>query len=316
MAICRSLLCIGSLIALTLVPHCDVQAQRSTGDLQFRIVDSLDHPVPEVNVVVMGSQVQGVRGGVSDKLGYVNILGLLPGRVSVRASHSAYQPVIVEDVMIQLGTTTTLGDVQLHQRMHEFPELIISGRSPLLDPSKTSSGGTMRAADFESLPVERNYRSIVSLLPQANISYFGDEVNVAGATGLENKYFVDGVDVTDSFLGWSGTNLPYNFVKEIEVREGGYEAEYPSSLGGIVNVITPSGGNEFHGSASGFFTSNRFTASKQVGLLDPTQGGFSDYDVGVGIGGPMVRDELWFYAAYNPKVERRDVAVPNFGHLR
>jgi len=215
--------------------------------------------------------------------------------------------------LIQLGKTTTLGEVRLHARMHELPELVISGSSPLLDPGTTSSGGNIRSSDFESLPVERDYKSIVALLPQANISYFGDGVNVAGATGIENKYFVDGVDVTDSFLGMTGTSLPYNFVKEIEVREGGYEAEYPSALGGVVNVITPSGGNEFHGSASGFFTSNRFTASKRVGLLDPTQGGFSNYDVGVGLGGPLVRDELWFYAAYNPKVELRDVAVPSFG---
>ena len=288
-------------------------AQHITGDLQFRVLDSLGQPVPGVNALVTGNQVQGVRGGVSDDLGYVNILVLQPGRVSVEVSHSAYQPVIFQDILIQLGKTTTLGEVRLHARVHELPELVISGRSPLLDPNSTSSGGNIRSSDFESLPVERDYKSIVALLPQANISYFGDGVNVAGATGIENKYFVDGVDVTDSFRGYTGTNLPYNFVKEIEVREGGYEAEYPSALGGVVNVITPSGGNEFHGSASGFFTSNRFTASKQVGLLDPTQGGFSNYDVGVGLGGPLVRDELWFYAAYNPKVELRDVAVPSFG---
>ncbi|MEO8398940.1 MAG: hypothetical protein ABI550_03895, partial [Ignavibacteriaceae bacterium] len=115
------------------------------------------------------------------------------------------------------------------------------------------------------------------------------------------------------FLGWSGTNLPYNFIKEIEVREGGYEAEYPSSLGGIINVVTPSGSNEFHGSVSGFFTSNRLTANRKIGLLDRTQGGFSNYDYGFGIGGPLVYDRLWFYAAYNPKVEQSDVAVPDFG---
>ncbi len=300
-------------LLVLLLAHSSACAQHTTGDLQFRVVDSLGNAISGVNVKVTGPQVQGVRGGVSDGFGYFNILALLPGRVSVEVSHSAYQPVIFENVLIQLGKTTTLGEVTLHGRMHELPELVISGRSPLLDPGTTYSGANIHSADIEGLPVERNYRSIVSLLPQANTSYFGDEVNVAGATGWENKYFVDGVDVTDSFLGMSGTNLPYNFVSEIEVREGGYEAEYPSALGGIVNVITPSGGNEFHGSASGFFTSNRFAASKRVGLLDPTQGGFSDYDVGVGLGGPLVRDQLWFYVAYNPKVEQRDVAVPSFG---
>ena len=288
-------------------------AQRVTGDLQLRVADSLGQPLSGVNVLVTGPNVLGVRGGVSDHLGYFNILGLPPGNVSVRVSHAAYQPVVYEDVLIQLGKTTDLGEVRMRQHIHDLPELVISGERPGIDPQSTTYGSNLRSADFEKLPVERNYRSIVSLLPQANLSYFGDEANVAGATGMENKYFVDGVDVTESFLGYTGTNLPYNFVSEIEVREGGYEAEYPSALGGIVNVITPSGGNEFHGSASGFYTSNRFTASRRVGLYDPTQGGFSNYDVGLGVGGPLIRDEVWFYAAYNPKMEQRDVAVPSFG---
>jgi carboxypeptidase family protein len=288
-------------------------AQRITGDLQFRVVDSVGHPVTGVNAIVTGPQVQGVRGGVTDELGYFNILALPPGKVSVRVSHAAFQPVVFEDVLIQLGKTTNLGEIRMNTQIHDMPELVISGERQGIDPGTAAYGANLRPSDFENIPVERNYRSIVSLLPQANTSYFGDEVNVAGATGIENKYFVDGVDVTDSFLGSRGTDLPYSFVKDIEVREGGYEAEYPSALGGIVNIITPSGGNEFHGSASGFFTSNQFTASKQVGLLDHTQGGFSDYDAGLGVGGPLVRDELWFYGAYNPRIEQRDVAVPDFG---
>jgi hypothetical protein len=304
-----------SLLAVSLlVFHGGARAQQMTGDLQFRVVDSLGNPITGVNITITGSYLQGVRGGVSDALGYVNILALQPGRGSVKVSHSAYQPVSFENIVIQLGKTTSLGTVTLGGRTHELPELVISSvRSSLLDPGTTHSVRTMSAAEFEGLPVDRSYRSVVSLLPQANTSYFGDEVNVGGATGMENKYFVDGVDVTESFLGYTGTNLPYNFVSEIEVREGGYEAEYPSALGGVVNVITPSGSNEFHGSASGFFTSNRFTASKQAGLYDPKQGGFSNYDVGLGIGGPLVRDELWFYVAYNPTMEQRDVAVPGFG---
>jgi hypothetical protein len=288
-------------------------AQHVTGDLQFRVVDSLGQPVPGVNALVAGPNMQGARGAVSNDLGYFNILALPPGKVSVHVSHAAYQPAVHEDVLIQLGKTSNLGEILLRQRLHDLPELIVSGQRQAIDPQTAAYGSNLRPSDFERLPIERNYRSTVSLLPQANISYFGDEVNMAGATGIENKYFVDGVDVTDSFLGIKGTDLPYGFVKEIEVKEGGYEAEFPSALGGIINVVTPSGGNDFHGSVSGFFTSNRFTASKRVGLLDPTQGGFSDYDVGLGIGGALVRDQLWFYAAYNPRVESRDVAVPSFG---
>jgi len=291
-------------------------SQQTTGDLQFRVTDSLNRPVGDVNVAVTGPHMQGVRDGVSDERGYCYILALPPGKVSVTITHAAYQAVTIKDVFIQLGRTTHLGEIRLDPRVHELPEVIVAGDKPRIDPTTTSSGANLHSSDFENLPVERNYRSIATLIPQANVSYIDDEVNFAGATGRENKYFVDGVDVTDPSFSKVGTNLPYNFIKEVDVAIGGYEAEYRSSLGGFINVITHSGGNEFHGSVFGFFSNHGLTASRRGGLLDPTQGGFSNYDVGFGIGGPIIRDELWFYAAYNPTFNRRDVEIPGHGtHL-
>jgi hypothetical protein len=300
------------LLLISLLQHPAI-AQHITGDLQFSVFDSLGQPVPGVNAIITGPNVQGVRGAVSDNLGHCVVLALSPGKISVRLSHTAYRPVIVDDVLIQLGKTTSLGEIRLHQRTHDLPELVISGQRPNIDPRSTTYGSNLRPSDFENLPVDRNYRGMVSLLPQANASYFGDEVNIAGATGFENKYVVDGTEVTDPLIGGSGTNLPYNFIQEVEVKAGGYEAESRSSLGGLLNVVTYSGTNEIHGSAFGFYTSNRFASQRRIGLSDPTQGGFSDYDVGFGIGGPIILDELWFYLAYNPTFARRDVDVPGFG---
>ncbi len=216
-------------------------------------------------------------------------------------------------VLIQLGKTTSLGNIRLAQRTVDMPELVISGQQLGIDPRTTTYGASLRPSDFNNLPVDRDYKSMIALLPQSNISYYGDGVNIGGGTGLENKYFVDGVEVTESRVGNTGTNLPYNFVKEIEVRTGGYEAEYRSALGGIINVITYSGSNEVHGSAFGFYTSNRFETNRRVRLSDPAQGGFSNYDIGFSIGGPIAQDALWYYVAYNPTFTRHDVDVPNFG---
>jgi hypothetical protein len=299
-------------LLILLLPQA-VSAQHITGDLQFRVLDSLEEPVPGVNALVVGPQVQGSRGGVSDELGYFHILALPPGRISVRISHAAFQPVIVEGVLVQLGKTTSLGEIRLSPRTHDMPELVISGQRPNIDPRSTTYGSNLRPADFENLPVDRDYKSMVSLLPQANTSYFGDAVNIGGATGLEDKYFVDGVEVTDPLIGGSGTSLPYNFIQEVQVKAGGYEADSRSALGGVLNVVTFSGTNEIHGSAFGFYTSNRFASDRRVGLSDPTQGGFSNYDVGFGIGGPIILDQLWFFVAYNPTFARRDVDVPGYG---
>ena len=288
-------------------------AQHITGDLHLIVADSLGEPIPGVNVLVTGSHVQGDRGAASDNLGHCNVLALPPGVVTVRLSHAAYQPIVFKGVVIQLGKTTNLGEIRLRQRTHDMPELIVSGLRSGIDPHSTTYGSNLRPSDFETLPVDRNYQGMVSLLPQANTSYYGDAVNIAGATGFENKYFVDGVEVTDPLIGASATNLPYNFIREVEVKAGGYEAESRSSLGGLLNVVTYSGTNEIHGSAFAFYTNNRYASQRRLGLSDPTQGGFSDYDVGFGVGGPIIRDEVWFYVAYNPTFARRDVDVPGFG---
>jgi hypothetical protein len=288
-------------------------AQLVTGDLQFSVVDSLGDPVPGVNAVVTGPNVQGVRGGVTNGLGFCTVLALAPGKVAVRLSHTAYQPVVFENVLIQLGKTTSLGKIRLMQRTVDMPELVVSGQQQSIDPTTTRYGSNLRQSDFETLPIERNYRSISTLLPLVNQSYLGDDISFAGATGLENKYLIDGVDVTETYKGYTGTDLPYNFIKEISMIAGGYEAEYRSSLGGILNVVTYSGGNEFSGEAFGFFTSNRLTSPQRQGPLDIGSGQFADYDFGFRLGGPLIRDQLWFLGSYNPKVESREVPIPGFG---
>ena len=301
------------LLVLLFLIQSAIRAQYVTGNLQLIIVDTLAESIPAVNVVVTGQNLQGLRGSVSDNLGHCTILALPPGKVSIHLSHTAYQSVVIEGVDIEMGKTTFAGEVRLREKILGMPELVISGQRPVIDPRTTAYGSNLHSTDYQDLPVERNYRSTVALLPQANTSYYGDEANISGATGNENKYSVDGVEVTDPFTASTGTTLPYNFIQEIVVTPGGYDADTRSALGGLINVITFSGTNELHGSVFGFYTGNHFVGSHDLGLLDPTQGDFTNYDVGVGIGGPIVRDQLWFFSAYNPTFARRDVAVPGFG---
>ena len=277
------------------------------------VIDTIGSPLSGVNISLQSENLQGLRGTTTDDDGYFRIFALPVGSYKVKISFIGCRETIFENVQISLGKSTNLGEIQLQSQTYNLPEVVVSGEKFVIDPTSTTYGGNLNAREFENLPVDRNYQSMISLLPQANTSYYGDEVNIGGATGFENKYFVDGVEVTDPVLGNTGTNLPYNFIKEIEVKTGGYEAEFRSSLGGLINVITYSGTNEFHGSVFGFYTNNRFGSKRYIGLLDPTQGDFSNYDAGVSIGGPIIHDELWFFAAYNPTFNRRDVEVPGFG---
>jgi hypothetical protein len=289
------------------------QAQQMTGNLEGRILDAQRQPLPTVNIVATGQNLQGTRGTTSDERGYFRLLALPPGNHRLHFTHIAHHDVTVDNVIVSLGKTAAVGDVELTKRALEAPNVIVYGKRSLVDPASTTYGGNLNSADFAQLPVDRNYRNIVTFLPQANASYYGDEANIGGATGFENKYFVDGVEVTAPLIGASATYLPYNFIREIELKTGGYDVASRSSLGGLINVVTYSGSNEFHGSIFGFYTSNQLSENRKLGSLDVTQGDFSNYDAGFGLGGPIIRDKLWFYAAYNPTFNRRDVEIPGFG---
>lgn len=299
------------IIALMLALLADApHAQQITGNLEGRVLDMQGQPLAETNITVTGPSLQGTRGSTSDKRGYFRVLALPAGLYTVKISLLGYQAISYDNVSIRLGKTTFMGEIRLQSQAIEMPAITVSGARPLIDPASTTAGGNLVAEDYAILPVERNYRNITTLLPQVNSSFIGDGIGFCGATGLENKYYIDGVDVTDPWRGRTATNLPYNFVKEIEVRAGGYEAEYRSALGGIVNVITYSGGNLLHGQAFGFYANNRFADEPRQGALEPGKGDFAQFDAGLSLGGPLARDKLWFFVAYNPTFEREDVKIP------
>lgn len=156
------------------------------------------------------------------------------------------------------------------------------------------------------------------LAPAAIPSFLGtsgnrDGINIAGATGYENTYFVDGINITSPIRGETSIDLPYNFIEQIEVRAGGSTAEDAQALGGVVNVVTPSGGNRLRGQLFGYFANDALeTGARPVNGYYQT--GFTFYDAGVSLSGPVVRDRLWFFSAYNGTYERRDRTF-GFGSL-
>ena len=135
-------------------------------------------------------------------------------------------------------------------------------------------------------------------------------MNISGATGPETAYYLDGVDIGNPRFGATSSNLPYSFVRELQVKTGGCEAEFGRSTGGIVDVITYSGGNQFGGQVFGFFTDDALTAEPKLAAENARESAFSEYDVGGSLGGPIVRDRLWFFAAYDPNFHRQQVQVP------
>ena len=288
-------------------------AQETTGALEGRVLDTQGKPIAQATVLLTSSSLQGNRGVLTSDNGKFVVVALPVGQYTLTISHAAKQAQTIEGVIVGLGKTASMGPITLQEKVYTVGEVVVTAPAPLIDYRSTSMGANLRSGDYATLPIERDYRSVAVLLPQANESYLGDGIGMAGSTGLENRLFIDGIDVTDPVRGITGTNLPYNFVREVQVRTGGYEAEYRSSLGGTINAVTNAGGNETSGQVFGFFVNNRLAASPRRGAVELNTGDFARYDVGFGLGGPIARDRLWYHIAYNPALEREEVEIPGIG---
>src|SRR5438876_6749287 len=302
------------LTALCVLPR-SLPAQEVTGNLRGRVVALQSEPVPDIRVIVAGPSLQGTRTTRTDLRGSFQVLALPPGSYTVRLARIGFRPVVVDSVSVRIGGTTNVGVVTIEPQAIELGEVGVTAQRFSIDPTITTIGANVDAASYNALPVGRDYRSVVAFLPHANTSYFpGDPVNIGGATGLENAYFIDGVNVTDVHLDPPASDfvLPYNFLRTVEVKEGGYGAGHGRAIGGTINAVTYSGGNAFEGSVFTFFTGDALTGGPKVGLSDEQSSAFTNYDVGARVGGPIVRDRLWFSTAYNPQVETADRAVPGF----
>ena len=304
---------VGFLLVLIL-PSLSI-AQVTTGQLEGRILDDQGQPVVGAEVRITGVALQGERLVSTRSDGRFSFPALAIGSYQIQFGLVGQEPLTLEDVRVRLGQTTDLGDIQLTDQVYVMEDLVVTGRAPMINSASTELGGNLVDDEFMDLPIDRDYRSIAVLLPHVNVSYFGDGINFAGGTGLENKYFIDGVDNTDMGNGGPGTSLPYNFVKEVQVRAGGYQAEYRGALGGAVNAVTRSGGNEFHGQVFGFFVNNNLTADPLLATGEAPRGDFAMYDLGASFGGAIKRDKLWYFAAYNPTTERENLEVASLGTM-
>ena len=149
----------------------------------------------------------------------------------------------------------------------------------------------------------RTYDAVLTLAPGAATEAGTGGVSFSGATGPENNFLIDGVNTTDPAFGLAGTQLTLEFVGETEIITGGYNAEYGRATGGVVNVITKSGSNNFHGDVWFYATPFQLDphlvgrSGEAIATRTKTKYGF---DFGFDLGGPIVKDKIWFYVGFQP----------------
>ncbi|HYX20290.1 MAG TPA: TonB-dependent receptor, partial [Thermoanaerobaculia bacterium] len=207
-------------------------------------------------------------------------------------------------------------------------EVTVTGEAPLIDSTSTTSGSNYSGKVIDKLPMDsRNYAAVVLSQPGVQIDNGESQgrspggtggtsrmsaggISVYGSTSAENNFLIDGVNTTNVIKGIQGKDINNEFVQEVEVKTSGYQAEYGRNTGGVVNVITKSGGNEFHGNVFGYYNSLDLAASqKNVITPDNSQIGNSQVatiatkdtrsEGGLDLGGFFVKDRVWFFGAYD-----------------
>jgi hypothetical protein len=236
-----------------------VAQETTTGSLAGVVTDTTGGLMPGVTVILTSEQ--GVKTFVTDAGGRFFAPYLTPGRYTVRAELSGSAAAERKNVEVRLGQRLELSFTLAVGTVEEVVQ--VTGTAPVVDTSSTTVGGVLDNEELKHLPVGRRFSDTLYLVPGVSTSGVG-EANpaMAGASGLENNYVVDGVNITNTgygalgsysiVFGSLGNGVTTDFIKETQVKTAGFEAEYGQATGGVVNVVTNSGTNTFHGSVYGF----------------------------------------------------------------
>jgi len=336
-----------------------VLAQETTGGLQGTVKDPSGAVVPKANVVLTGTTLVGIKSLETDSSGYYHFANLPPGKYTVTVKASGFSELKREQITIEVGHLPTLDLTLAVGAAGTVVE--VTGAAPVIDVTTETTQTNVTADVLKDVPTQgRSFQSVIQFAPSArneplagsqgspqmsmgngtggqspgsggNGQAFG--YSVAGGSDSENSYLVEGQETADSIGGFSHTNVPFDFIQEVEVKSSGIEAEHGGALGGVVNVIMKKGGNSFHGSAFAIFESggwdgsptayNRYDptyaptpdASGNAWLDDPSQqyqpkrDKLDDIMPGFTIGGPVMKDKLWFFAGFNPEFRNRERVV-------
>jgi len=269
------------------------------------VKDSSGGALPGATVEAASPNLQGTRAVVSGRDGTYRLPGLPPGIYKIKAGLEGFGPA-EETATVSLDATATV-NFQLQLAARE--EVLVSGDIPLVDVTSTTGGTNYVNRVISRLPVARNYADIVRANPgvgtdQGQTQGRSLALTIYGASSVENQWIVDGINTTNVIKGFQGKAINNEFIQEVEVKTGGYQAEYGRALGGIINVITKSGGNEFHGDGFVYYDSSSWKAAQKITEEDSIVGSMriADYkrtDFGADLGGYLFKDKLWFFAAYD-----------------
>jgi hypothetical protein len=260
-----------------------------TGSVSGTVKDGSGSPVPGATVKVSGLQMPAGRNTVSGGNGSYNFQKLLPGSYTVEASlqglgKSSKRVVVSVDTDLQIELTliqTATGEVVVTASLAE------------VDKKSAEVSANFTGTEIRQLPLARTYEGLLNLIPGAPATSDNGYVAVAGGTRQDNKYLIDGVNITNPAYGYLGVDTNELDIADFNIKTGGVTAEFGRASGAMINAVTKSGTNEIKGNLRVEARPASFVANKETGTTQD----ISYYAGAASLGFPILKDTLFGYAS-------------------
>ena len=278
-----------------------------TGEIKGRVADENGAGLPGVEITAAGPSLQGSRTVLSTKDGDFHFPLLPVGKYTLTFRLQAFNTVKQENVIVRLGMTTSLTVKMPLASLQK--EVVVTAEAPLIDKTSTDTSTYLSAADLEKVPAQnRTVMDAVKFAPGVT----GVRMNTRRGTASEgqpsfrgegeegNNWIVDGLSISGVRLKDSGMKLNFDSLDEIQIISDSFSPEFGSAYGGIINMVTKSGSNEFKGEASLIFMNKNLQAARQPQLSIVSEPAyFSNGNWYFNLGGPILKDKLWFFLSEN-----------------
>jgi hypothetical protein len=308
-------------------------AQETTAGMQGTVKDQQGAVVPGALVEVTSPSLIGVKKSETDSSGYYRFANLPPGAYTIVVTAKGFRTLKQTNMTLEVGKLPTI-DLALQIGTSE-QTVEVSSVAPIVDVTQSKVQTVVAQDTIDSVPKGRSFQSLISLAPGARVEPLqGNGYQINGASNAENTYLVEGQDTGNVRTGVSEANVPMEFIQEVQVKSGGFEAEYGGALGGVVNVIQKRGGNEWHGSVVGYYSGDKFddsstnaanlvnTAERYIRqvpgtainyatrvdrpsqFVSPKKDHYRIVNPGFELGGYLVKDRLWAFTSLVPQITR------------
>lgn len=315
--IVRSIVLIAAVFAILLwVQSAVAQVESTTGSIQGDVADATSSLLPGATVEAKNVDTNALRSGTTDSSGHFEFLSLPSGNYVVTVTKAGFATTIAQGITLTVGRAISL---KITLTVSAVPQTVTVTADPAIETTTASSTSTLGEIAVATTPVlGRKFEDLLTLTPGVSIVQGpdGDEININGQRGIFNNISLDGGDYNNGFFGEqvggqrAAVDITLEAVKEFQVVASGANAEFGRSAGGVINVITKSGTNLLHGSLFEYQRLEALTANTSDGkpLTD-----FHREQFGGSLGGPIVKDKLFYFAAaegIHENLTRSNLSVP------